>query len=73
MVEEGSEGVVMRQYRTVSKKDMDKEDERRRVLRSKINAAGGMKVYSDKVGITSKTIQKMLIGDTRVSDRALGR
>lgn len=56
------------------KKDSIKEQERRRkALRMMIIANGNsFSEYGKRVGISRSTIHKMLSGEQRVSDRALG-
>ena len=55
-------------------KDPPEERERRiEALRRKIHVSGGNgAAYSRSVGVPRNSIQKMLMGEVRVTDRALG-
>lgn len=45
---------------------------RKELLWERVREIGGAKEYAEKVGLKFCTISKMLNGDTRVSDKALG-
>lgn len=45
---------------------------RREDLRERVRLSGGMKEYAEKVGLTFQTISRMMNGDAKVSDKALG-
>lgn len=67
----GRKGMPLHKARTPD--ELAEQERRREALRLMVRANGGPKAYAERVGITAGVIGKMLIGESRVSDRALGK